>query len=331
MSEGIQHQIWRVRGRPGRPLRRGRSRSRASRPTAIRTASVPVGSPAMVLYLSCRKWYRAHQWNSSASLDLARGVGLNPRYWIAFRRRHERRDPQPFSGSTGAHCRWSRMAGDRCHQRTVRCRVRVIHGFLSCHRVAQASMSGQIWYSKSARGDSTRSLRSAIVCNSSMIAGTYSRTRRRTWLRKSARDQGTRAPHGRRRVRSARSRDRSPAPEHDPPSIACWCPIRACPNGSCVGAHRVCLVRVFGSVSSGLSFRRACRRLVDGPSCGAALGARLVTSLSLLKQSGEVKKREQRHREMSEGIQRPSVRSGVSEDAQGGPCGGDDRAHAQAD
>ncbi len=33
----------------------------------------------------------------------------------------------------------------------------------------------------------------------------------------------------------------------------------------------------------------------------AALGARLVTSLSLLKQSGEVKKREQRHREISGG------------------------------
>ena len=190
MSEGIQRQIWRVRGRPGRPLRRGRSSSRTSRLTAIRTVALRVGSPAMVSYLSCRKWYRAHQWNSSASWILLVGVGLNPRYWIAFRRRHERRDPQPFSGSTGAHCRWSRMAGDRCHQRTVRCMVRVIHGFSSCHRVAQASMSGRIWYSKSARGDSTRSLRSAIVCNSSMIAGTYSRTRRRTWLRKSARDQG---------------------------------------------------------------------------------------------------------------------------------------------
>ena len=199
MSEGIQHQIWRVRGRPRRPLRRGRSRSRASRPTAIRTASVPVGSPAMVLYLSCRKWYRAHQWNSSASWILLVGVGLNPRYWIAFRRRH----PQPFSGSTGAHSRWARMAGAWRQTRTVRCMVRVIHGFSSCHRVAQASMSGRI---------SSGSLRSTIVCSSSMIAV---RTRARGGGRGDGSrhaTKGTRAPPGRLRVRSARSRDGAPLP-----------------------------------------------------------------------------------------------------------------------
>ena len=180
MSEGIQRQIWRVRGRPGRPLRRGRSSSRTSRLTAIRTVAwCGCGSPAMVSYLSCSKWYRAHQWNSSASWILLVGVGLNPRYWIAFRRRHERRDPQPFSGSTGAHCRLARMIGARGQKRTVRCMVRVIHSLSSCHRVAHASMSRRIW---------SGSRRSAIVCNSSMIAGTYSRTRRRTWLRKSARD-----------------------------------------------------------------------------------------------------------------------------------------------
>ena len=36
--EGIQRAIWRVRGRPRRPLRRGNSSSRASRLTAMRTA-----------------------------------------------------------------------------------------------------------------------------------------------------------------------------------------------------------------------------------------------------------------------------------------------------
>ena len=58
-------------------------------------------------------WYRIHQWNSSASWILLVGAGLNPRYWGTFRRRHERRCPQPFSGSTGAHCRLPRMAGAR--------------------------------------------------------------------------------------------------------------------------------------------------------------------------------------------------------------------------
>ena len=40
MSQGIQRQIWLVRGRPGRPLRRGRSSSRTSRRTATRVVYV---------------------------------------------------------------------------------------------------------------------------------------------------------------------------------------------------------------------------------------------------------------------------------------------------
>ncbi len=44
----------------------------------------------------------------------------------------------------GPHCRLARMAGARGQTRTVRCMVRVIHGFSSCHRVAQASLSRRI-------------------------------------------------------------------------------------------------------------------------------------------------------------------------------------------
>ena len=147
-SRRIQRQIWRVRGRPGRPLRRGRSSScarlRTATRTATRTAALRCGLPAMVSYPSCSRWCRTHQWNSSAAWILLVGVDLNPRYWGTFRRRHERRCPQPSSGSTGAHCRLARMVGARCQTRTVRCMVRMIHGFSNCHRVAQASMSGRI-------------------------------------------------------------------------------------------------------------------------------------------------------------------------------------------
>ena len=97
----IQRQIWRVRGRPGRPLRRGRSSACASRRTA---ASRWCGSPAMVSSPSCSRWCRTHQWNSSASWILPVGVGLNPRYWGTVRRRHERRCPQVPSRALSEPC-----------------------------------------------------------------------------------------------------------------------------------------------------------------------------------------------------------------------------------
>ena len=87
-----------------------------ARPTAIRTASVQVGWPAMVSYPSCSRWYRTHQWNCSATWILLVGVGLNPRDWVTVGRSREPRGHMLSSGSTGAHCRWARMAGDRCHQ-----------------------------------------------------------------------------------------------------------------------------------------------------------------------------------------------------------------------
>ena len=71
-----------------------------------------------------------------------------------------------------------------------------------------------------------------------------------------------------------------------------------------------------------------------GHPAGWPVGARRGTSVHLFEQSGEAYINEQTNPEMSEGIARCpkefSVRSGVSEDAQGGPCGEDDRAHAQA-
>ena len=94
----------------------------------------------------------------------------------------------------GPHCRLARMAGAWRQTRTVRCMVRVIHGFSSCHRVAQASMSRRI---------SSGSLRSTIVCSSSMIVV---RTRARGGGRGDGSrhaTKGTRAPPGRLRVRSA--------------------------------------------------------------------------------------------------------------------------------
>ena len=107
--------------------------------------------------------------------------------------------PPAVLRNTGAHCRLARMAGAWRQTCTVRCMVRVIHGFSRCHRVAQASMSRRI---------SSGSLRSTIVCSSSMIAA---RTRARGGGRGDGSrhaTKGTRAPHGRLRVRSARSRDR---------------------------------------------------------------------------------------------------------------------------
>ena len=77
-------------------------------------------------------------------LDLARWCRLESSVLGDFRRRHERRCPQPFSGSTGAHCRLARMVGAWRQTRTVRCMVRVIHSFSSCHRVAPALMSRRI-------------------------------------------------------------------------------------------------------------------------------------------------------------------------------------------
>ena len=110
-NSASERPIWRVRGRPGRPLRRGRSSACASRLTAIRTAALRVGSPAMVSYPSCRKWYRSHQSNTSASVIWLVGVGLNPRYWGTVRRRHERRCPQLFSGTRAPTADWPAWPG----------------------------------------------------------------------------------------------------------------------------------------------------------------------------------------------------------------------------
>ena len=332
MSEGIQHQIWRVRGRPGWPLRRGRSRS-LRKPTDGDTDGVRTGWVARDGLVSfVPQVVPRPPVEQLGLLDLARGrrpessildcFSASPRAPgpPAVLRKHGRPLPMGSHGRGQVPPTHGAVQGAR-DPRLLKLPPRGAGVDVRPNLVFKKRPRRQ--YEIAPVGDRVQLLydRGHVLAHEAEDVVTEVGTR----------PTGTRAPHGRLRVRSARSRDRSPAPEHDPPSSACWCPIRACPNGSCVGAHRVCLVRVFGSVSSGLSFRRACRRLVDGPSCGAALGARLVTSLSLLKQSGEVKKREQRHREISEGIQRPSVRSGVSEDAQGGPCGGDDRAHAQAD
>ena len=110
-NSASERPIWRVRGRPGRPLRRGRSSACASRLTAIRTAALRVGSPAMVSYPSCRKWYRAHQSNTSASVIWLVGVGLNPRYWGTVRRRDERRCPQLCSGTRAPTADWPAWPG----------------------------------------------------------------------------------------------------------------------------------------------------------------------------------------------------------------------------
>ena len=110
-NSASERPIWRVRGRPGRPLRRGRSSACASRLTAIRTAALRVGSPAMVSYPSCRKWYRSHQSNTSASVIWLVGVGVNPRYWGTVRCRHERRCPQLFSGTRAPTADWPAWPG----------------------------------------------------------------------------------------------------------------------------------------------------------------------------------------------------------------------------
>ena len=52
--------------------------------------------------------------------------------------------PPAVLRNTGAHGRLARMAGAWRQTRTVRCMVRVIHGFSRCHRVAPASMSRRI-------------------------------------------------------------------------------------------------------------------------------------------------------------------------------------------
>ena len=132
-------------------------------------------------------------------LDLARGRRPESSILDCFSASPRTPVPPAVLRNTGAHCRLARMAGAWRQTRTVRCMVRVIHGFSSCHRVAQASMSRRI---------SSGSLRSTIVCSSSMIAV---RTRARGGGRGDGSrhaTKGTGAPHGRLRVRSARSRDR---------------------------------------------------------------------------------------------------------------------------
>ena len=126
----------------------------------------------MVSYPSCRKWYRSHQSNTSASVIWLVGVGLNPRYWGTVRRRHERRCPQPSSGNTGPTVPTGphgRGPGPDTHG--------AVHGARDPRLITRpprgacvAVTPNLVWIAQV--GDCVQVL---------YDRGTYSRTRRRTW------------------------------------------------------------------------------------------------------------------------------------------------------
>ena len=89
--------------------------------------------------------------------------------------------------------------------------------------------------------------------------------------------------------------------------------------------------RIVWPGSSCFSGRRACRHLINGPPHGVAVGCpsrdeRVPISAISPERRGSIQ-----GTKASRDSRKFSVRSGVSEDAQGDPCGGDDRAHVQAD